>query len=78
MTKYLTYDQDIEIHDEMIKKFGGLPWLRDWNLLLSSIEAPKWSFDSKEVYSNLFEKAAVCLYHIVKNRSFNDANKRTI
>jgi len=40
MIKYLTCDQVVEIHDEMIKKFGGLPGLRDWNLL-STIEAPK-------------------------------------
>lgn len=31
----------------------------------------------KDLYVTLFDKAAVYLYHIVKNHPFNDGNKRT-
>jgi len=35
------------------------------------------SFDGKDVYRSLEEKAAHLLYFIVKNHAFNDGNKRT-
>lgn len=42
--------------------------------ILGNIEQ---TFDSKEVYSTVEEKAAHLLYFIVKNHVFNDGNKRT-
>lgn len=41
------------------------------------MQAPKISFNCKEMYPSIFEKAAVYLYHIAKNHPFNDGNKRT-
>jgi prophage maintenance system killer protein len=29
MIEYLTIDQVIELHDEMLKRYGGLPGIRD-------------------------------------------------
>jgi death on curing protein len=54
----------------LMKKFGGLPGIRDKNLLLSTLEAPKASFGEKEMYPSIHEKAAIYLYHIVKNHPF--------
>jgi prophage maintenance system killer protein len=31
--EYLTIKQVIELHDEMLKRYGGLPGIRDKNLL---------------------------------------------
>jgi len=42
----------------------------------SSISQIKQSFDNKELYPSLVEKAATLLYLIVKNYSFVDGNKR--
>jgi len=42
----------------------------------SSINQIQQSFDGKELYQSLEEKAAVLLYLIVKNHSFVDGNKR--
>ncbi len=42
----------------------------------SSINQIKQSFDNKELYPSLEEKAATLLYLIVKNHSFVDGNKR--
>lgn len=77
MIEYLTVEQIIEIHDEMLKKFGGLPGFRDKNLLLSAIDAPKAAMFGQEMYPSIYEKAAAYLYHLVCNHPFNDANKRT-
>lgn len=77
MIKYLTADQVLAIHDQLITRFGGLPGLRDKNLLYSALEAPKVAFGNKEMYPSIFEKAAAYLYHLARNHPFNDGNKRT-
>jgi prophage maintenance system killer protein len=40
MTDFLTVDQVIEIHDEMLHRYGGLEGIRDANLLHSSVFLP--------------------------------------
>jgi len=77
VTKYLTADQVIKFHDVLLKNFGGLPGIRDRNLLHSALEAPKASFSGKDMYPSNYEKAAAYLYHLARNHSFNDGNKRT-
>lgn len=41
MIEYLTIEQVIELHDEMLKRYGGLSGIRDKNLLWSAIDVPK-------------------------------------
>lgn len=77
MTKYLTAQQVMSFHDLLLEEFGGLPGVRDKNLLYSALEAPKASFGGKEMYPSIFEKAAAYLYHLARNHPFNDGNKRT-
>lgn len=77
MTEYLTIEQVIELHDEMLKRYGGLSGIRDKNLLWSAIDAPKAAIFGQEMYPSIYEKAAAYLYHLVCNHAFNDANKRT-
>jgi len=77
MIKYLTANQVISFHDDLLDNFGGLPGIRDKKLLLSALHAPKASFNGQEMYPTICEKAAVYLYHIAKNHPFNDGNKRT-
>lgn len=77
MIEYLTIEEVIELHDDAIRKDGGLPGIRDMNLLWSAIDAPKVSLFGQEMYPTIHEKAATYLYHIICNHPFNDANKRT-
>lgn len=77
MIKYLTADQVIGFHDDLIDRFGGLRGVRDKNLLHSALEAPKMAFGGSDMYSSVYEKASAYLYHITKNHPFNDGNKRT-
>ena len=77
MIEYLTVEQVIVIHEEMLKKYGGLPGFRDKNLLWSAVDAPKAAMFGLEMYPSLYDKAAAYLYHLVCNHPFNDANKRT-
>lgn len=77
MIKYLTVEEVIEIHEAMIENYGGLPGIRDYNLLLSAIENPKMIVFGYELCPGIFDKASAYLYHIVRNHPFNDGNKRT-
>lgn len=77
MIEYLTVEEVLAIHDLMIERYGGLQGIRDKYSLLSAIETPKTAVFGQEMYPTLWSKAAVYLYHIIKNHPFNDANKRT-
>lgn len=67
MTKYLTLEEVLEMHDVLIEKFGGLSGVRDVNLLLSAIETPKATMFGEDLYPTVYDKAAAYLYHIVQN-----------
>lgn len=77
MTKFLTLEQILRLHDSVIEEFGGLKGIRDQNLLLSSVESPKMSAFGEELYPSIYDKASAYLFNIVCNHPFNDGNKRT-
>lgn len=77
MIEYLTFDELLEIHDHMIKKFGGLRGIRDKNLLFSAVEIPKSTMFGEDLYPTIYDKAAAYLFCIIRSHPFNDANKRT-
>ena len=77
MIEYLTLDQVLEIHTEMLRLYGGFPGIRDLNLLYSLIETPKLNVFGRELYPTIYDKAGVYLFFITKNHPFNDGNKRT-
>lgn len=61
----------------MIKRFGGTPGIRDITLLESAIARPQASFEQKDLYSEIFVKAAALMESLLKNHPFIDGNKRT-
>lgn len=75
--KYLTPQQVLAIHDQMIKRFGGLFGLRDLGLLESAVVRPQASFGGEDLYPTVFEKAAALFHSLLKNHPFIDGNKRT-
>jgi len=77
MIKFLTVEQILKMHDAFIEKFGGLPGIRDANLLLSAVELPKTAMFGNDMYPSVYDKAAAYLYFIVCNHPFCDGNKRT-
>jgi death-on-curing protein len=67
----------IEIHSILIDRFGGSIGIRDKELLNSALNRPYQTFDSKELYPEVIDKAAAILESIDKNHPFSDGNKRT-
>jgi death-on-curing protein len=76
MIQYLTINQIIQIHGFFLNEHGGLSGIRDKSILESAVKAPKATFDEKELYPSLFDKASVYLLHIVRGHPFFDGNKR--
>ena len=75
--KYLTAEEILVIHSEIIDETGGMHGVRDIGLLMSIAEKPKSRFSGKELYEGVFQKAAIFLESLVQYHVFIDGNKRT-
>ena len=75
--KYLTAEEILVIHSEIIDETGGMHSVRDIGLLMSIAEKPKSRFGGKELYEGVFQKAAIFLESLVQYHVFIDGNKRT-
>lgn len=51
--------------------------IRDLAALESAVAQPKATFDAKDLYPSLVDKAAVLCFSIVQGHPFVDGNKRT-
>ena len=74
---FLGLEEILILHDIQIQKYGGLEGVRDLTLLESAIQRPQTSFDGKDLYSTIFDKAAALCMSLIQNHSFIDGNKRT-
>lgn len=74
----ITYEDSIELIDNLKKKFGGSSLLgkQKDESFKSTIGTIYQTFNKKELYPSLEEKAAMLLYLAIKNHSFVDGNKR--
>jgi prophage maintenance system killer protein len=73
-----TYEDAMGAIDTLRKKFGSgdLFGNEKDQSFQSSINTIYQTFDSKDLYPSVEEKAAMLLYLVVKNHSFTDGNKR--
>ncbi|MBI3573040.1 MAG: type II toxin-antitoxin system death-on-curing family toxin [Candidatus Kerfeldbacteria bacterium] len=74
---YLDGDELLAIHIRLIQRTGGSQGVRDNHLLKSIFERPKMTFGGKDLYSDLWTKAAVYYEGFTKFHVFVDGNKRT-
>ncbi len=76
-TFYLTLEEILRLHFQLIEDFGGSHGVRDEGRLKSVVDAPKQNIFGKEQYPTIFDKTAVYLRNIVGDHPFVDGNKRT-
>lgn len=77
-TYQIQYKGAITAINQLRDKFGGSDLFgneKDGSFK-SSISSIDQTFEGKELYSSIEEKAAHLLYFVVKNHSFSDGNKR--
>ena len=77
MTVYLTPEQVLFVHYRVLHETGGQPGVRELSALRSALAAPMEMKNGQEVYAGLYKKSAVLLTTFLKQKPFNDANKRT-
>lgn len=76
--QYLTMDEVILIHEEIIRQYGGASLaVRDPGALDSALASPRQVVFDTELYPSLAEKAAILLFLLAKNHPFVDGNKRS-
>lgn len=71
MTAYLTLDEALYIHAELIRVFGGAPGVRDKGLVESALLRPQTGY-----YADLIEETAALWESLAMNHGFIDGNKR--
>jgi len=68
---YPTIQETLELHEQLIKRFGGSGGVRDPGLLESALLRPQTGY-----YETLSLQAAALLQSLIQNHSFIDGNKR--
>jgi death-on-curing protein len=63
-------------HSILIDEFGGSNGIRDLNALKAAIQRPYSTFDGKDLYPTIYDKASALVESLVKNHAFIDGNKR--
>ena len=76
-TKYVSLEEILRLHYQVIEDFGGSHGVRDESRLKSVVQAPKLIAFGEEQYPTLHKKAAVYLRNIIGDHPFSDGNKRT-
>lgn len=71
VTLYPTLDETLELHRNLIDRFGGSPGVRDLGLLQSALGRPQSGY-----YSSLSLQAAALIQSLALNHGSVDGNKR--
>lgn len=73
---WLSKEQILYLHTELIQATGGLDGLRDDNLLQSALASPMQTYDDTELFPTLIDKAVRLACGLTQNHPFIDGNKR--
>jgi death on curing protein len=71
-----TVEMVIAVHERLIETSGGEPGIKDVTLIDSAISSIYQTFDGKELYPTVIEKAARLCFALNRNHPFIDGNKR--
>ncbi len=71
-SNFLTRDEVVAIHDDLIIQFGGPHGLRDLAALESAVLRPQTGY-----YDDVIDEAAALMESLTMNHPFIDGNKRT-
>ena len=74
--RYLTLDEVLELHRRVIVQSGETWNIRDLRGLESALAQPRMTFEGRELYPTLAEKAGALAFSLIRNHPFVDGNKR--
>lgn len=74
--RLLSLAEIVELHRRIIETSGGSNGIRDLGALESAVAQPRMSFEGRDLYPSLVEKASALGSSLVQNHPFVDGNKR--
>jgi death-on-curing protein len=74
--RYLSLEEIIALHAEVIFRSGGISGIRDRGGLESAVAQPQMTFDGHDLYPSISEKAAALGHGLIQKHPFLDGNKR--
>ena len=74
--RFLTLTEVLALHQRIISRTGGAPGLRDLGALLGALGQASATFEGRDLYPDLHDKAAALCFSLVSNHPFVDGNKR--
>lgn len=75
--RYLTLEEILRLHFQLIKDYGGSHGVRDDERVESVVLTPQQEVFGVEQYPDIHEKAAVYMRNIIADHAFTDGNKRS-
>ncbi len=75
--RFLTLGEVLALHRRIAAESGGGQGVCDLGALESAVAQPRMTFDGRELYTTLPEKAAALGFSLISNHPFVDGNKRT-
>jgi death-on-curing protein len=73
---FLTLDQVLVLHEQVLRFGGGEDGIINQGLLESAVNAPQATYGGKHLNSFPFEMAAAYIVSFARNHAFQDGNKR--
>ncbi len=77
MTRYMSLEEILRLHFQLIEDYGGSHGVRSEGRLESVVAAPTQEVFGQEQYVSVHEKAAVYMRNIIGDHPFYDGSKRT-
>ena len=77
MTRYLSTEQVVTLHQRLTGPLSGDPGIGDLRALDAAVLKPTLTFDGEDLYPSLAAKAAVLLHGLVTASPFIAASKGT-
>jgi death-on-curing protein len=73
--RYLTLNEVLELHGQIISQSGGTPGILNLNALESALAQPRMTFGGTDLYPAIPDKASALGFSLIKNHPFVDGNQ---
>jgi death-on-curing protein len=76
LIRYLTLGELLELHQQLIERYGGSVGIHSLGALEAVLAQPRMTFGGEDLYPTVVEKAAALSFSLILNHPFVDGNKR--
>ena len=77
MMRYLTLAEVMDLYRRVMERSGGRVGILNLPALESALAQSRMTFEGKDLYPSIVEKASALGFSLINNHPFRDGNKRT-